>query len=180
MQNPQAARKHSFPEHPRNTQVGLVRPRRWGFSTDRRHLKSVPWYANSAESMVSHCKGITFAPAADPRVATLEIEDFLMSGDIWEIAKHACDIFVDPKLRSLGLSVVEGLLGARHIRSEILPEHLWAVVRGSGMGMRLSSSIANAAFYCLAERPLISQASLLSAGMSWYVRDKGDFLVALD
>ena len=99
-----------------------------------------------------------------------------MSGDPWHLAKSACSLVPDEKLRKVLLRAVEWLLAQQYITSDVLPGRVWQVMTGSGMGLRLSSAVSNAAFAADAEIPIIGTDKWNAAGVLYYGRYQDDML----
>ena len=82
----------------------------------------------------------------------VDIEEFYMSGECAEVAADASRLFAERSPRELMPEVLEFLLGNQYIESDLLPERLWHVQLGSGMGMRHSGAVSDAALFVKCEQ----------------------------
>ena len=75
------------------------------------------------------------------------------------------------------------LLDHQFVVSDLIPEHTYKVVRGTGMGLRHSGAVANASFLTLVEHDFVTDSMEdrlhISYGISHYCRFKDDsFFIA--
>jgi hypothetical protein len=71
--------------------------------------------------------------------------------------------------------VARFLLNHQLVRSDLLPNRLWQVAKGSGMGLKHSSALCDAALYAMCERPFILKHVVLRVhGIRLYRRFKDD------
>ena len=61
---------------------------------------------------------------------------------------------------------------------EAVPDTVFQVTRGSGMGMRHAGSVADLALHAVLEAPVLTQASRANHGIESYVRFRDDIFVA--
>jgi len=82
----------------------------------------------------------------------VDIEEFYMSGDCAGVAADASLIVNERGSRALMREVLEFLLGNQYIESDLLPGRLRHVQLGSGMGMRHSGAVSDAALFVKCEQ----------------------------
>ena len=74
-----------------------------------------------------------------------DLKDFYMTGDPSFLVHH-CSLLVKSSIRKVFRSALNFLLTHQYVTSGLFPGMLWRVVTGSGMGLRSSAMVANAAF----------------------------------
>ena len=116
----------------------------------------------------------------DSKMYRVDLKHFFMSGDCMKLCDVASQIISDKSLKWLVTKVLEFLLSEQYICSDYLPNRWWKVVRGSGMGLRHSSAVADAALTVLAERDFACDPGTLQKHtVTSYARFKDDiFIVA--
>ena len=105
----------------------------------------------------------------------VHIKDFFMSGDADSLVVDACSIIPGEVKRRVAERVALFVLRRHMIRSDLLPGRCWRVVKGSGMGLKHSSALCDAALFAKCERPLLLNPVAASAiGVRFYRRFKDD------
>ena len=108
-------------------------------------------------------------------MVSVDIEEFYMSGECAEVAADASRLFAERSPRELMREVLEFLLGNQYIESDLLPERLWHVQLGSGMGMRHSGAVSDAALFVKCEQLFAVRAEIMKLyGIDMFVRLKDD------
>ena len=111
----------------------------------------------------------------DDRMMRVDIKDFFMSGDAESLVVDACSIIPGGDLRAVAERVAFFLLRNQLIRSDLLPNRCWRVIKGSGMGLKHSSALCDAALFAKCERPFIlNKAAAQFFGIKYYRRFKDD------
>ena len=103
-----------------------------------------------------------------------------MSGDVSSLSDGASAIVENREKKLLVKAVLDFLTFEQFIQSKYLPNRLWRVVKGSGMGLVHSSAVCDACLYTLAERPWACREEVLREfGVKMFVRFRDDvFAVA--
>lgn len=94
-----------------------------------------------------------------------------MSGSSMVLASAASELFPAGELRQLVFDVCEFLLESQYVASPFWPGRLWRAIRGTGMGLRHSSSLADAALLVRERAALGRLASSLGVEHYWRFRD---------
>jgi len=81
----------------------------------------------------------------------VDVADFFMSGKGEELVSASTEHIPDGPKKSLMQDVTRLLLRAQFIESKLLPDRLWQVQQGTGMGLRHSGEIADSSFANLVE-----------------------------
>ena len=76
-------------------------------------------------------------------IVHIDLADFYVSGSPEHLATWSARL-VPVKFRRVLIRVVKFVRSQQFIRARLLPDQLWKVGSGSGMGLRLSSFVANA------------------------------------
>ena len=114
----------------------------------------------------------------------MDLNDFFMTGDADFITKSAASLFegalADPLSDLMGY-----ILDHQYVRSPFIPDMIFKVVQGSGMGLRHSAGLSNAAFCAHAEVKGVGIATASfqrKFGIKCYLRyvDNLFFIVKLD
>ena len=101
-----------------------------------------------------------------------------MSGDPEILAYDAAGLSDEGPRKRLLRKVDLFLLTHQFVASERHPEWLWRVQKGSGMGMKNSGELSNAAFAFLVERWCLKPDTLSAFAIDLYGRFKDDIIVA--
>ena len=112
----------------------------------------------------------------------VDIEDFFMSGTVEDLVSTTTPLIPYGK-REVFRRALAFLLNHQYVVSDIIPEHTYKVVRGTGMGLRHSGAVADASFFTLVEHDFatddMEDRLHISYGISHYYRFKDDiFFVA--
>ena len=102
----------------------------------------------------------------------MDLKDFYMTGDSDFLVFH-CSLLVPFKLRSVFRKVLKFLLSNQYVSSRLYPRELWRVRTGSGIGLRSSADVSNAAFLHAVELcglALLTKASRERFGIKFYCR----------
>eukprot|EP00973_Karenia_brevis_P037528 5178462-Karenia_brevis.AAC.1 len=102
-----------------------------------------------------------------------DIKEYFMSGTAQELTEDAIKIIENDKLRPLVKDVIKWLLDNQFVTNP-LNKSLHRVVQGSGMGLRHSGELADAALVGKTEKSL--EDDLCACDMAWFFRFKDDFL----
>ena len=85
----------------------------------------------------------------------INVQAFFMQGESWTLARcirSFCMRHFELEKAELIADAAGWLLDNQYVQSRFLPGRLWKVMRGSGMGLPCSSSIADIAIHELAEK----------------------------
>ena len=94
----------------------------------------------------SFLKRITsFKMDEDDVIMHMDLKDFFMTGTA-EFLTHHASLLVRLRFRKVFRSVLMCLLNNQLITSSVIPNDFWKVVVGSGMRLRCSPELADAAF----------------------------------
>eukprot|EP00973_Karenia_brevis_P091679 12408629-Karenia_brevis.AAC.1 len=109
----------------------------------------------------------------------LDVQDFYMSGNCADLAKHSCE---DLERADVIKPIVEHLLLTQYVcvkdNDNEVDARYFRVNNGSGMGQHSSGSIADRAFYRLAELPFASNRQIQAAhDVLFYGRYRDDILI---
>ena len=100
-----------------------------------------------------------------------------MSGEPEVLVKSGCSIISCAGKRLVAENVARFLLTHQLVRSDIHPGRLWQVIMGSGIGLKHSSALCDAALFAMCERPFILKpAASMAHGIRFYRRCKDDML----
>ena len=108
----------------------------------------------------------------------MDWKDFFMTGSA-ELVTHHSSLLVPLKFRKVFRSVLMYLLSNQLVTSSVFPNDFWKVVVGSGMGLRCSSELADAAFFRACEVcgvALLSNAARETYGIMSYTRYRDNLL----
>ena len=87
----------------------------------------------------------TFRPVQDMVFVHWDLKDFFMQGSTDFLVFHS-SLVIPIKYRAVFRRALTFVLDNQYVRSRLIPNRLWKVVTGSGMGLKCSSNIADAAF----------------------------------
>ena len=143
-------------------------------------LKQLPHLLMSSEHLVSLLPGVIIEPG--DKLVRIDLKHFFMSGDVASLSNGASAIVGNRAKHMLVKAVLDFLIFEQFIQSKYLPNRLWRVVKGSGMGLVHSSAVSDACLYTLAERPWACRVEVLREfGVKMFVRFRDDiFAVAAD
>ena len=82
---------------------------------------------------------------ANDIIMHMDLKDFFMTGSA-EFLKHHSSLLVPSRLRTVLRNCVMLLMNNQLVTSSVFPHEFWKVVVASGMGLRCSSELADAAF----------------------------------
>ena len=102
----------------------------------------------------------------------MDVKDLFMVGKPAFLVHHT-SLIVPSKIRHVFRQALSFLLNNQYITSKIFPNQFWKVESGTGMGLRSSADVANAAFLHFVEQcglGLLCSASRLRYGIKHYVR----------
>lgn len=85
-------------------------------------------------------------------MARIDLDHFFMSGTCDQLSDAASSVISDHKTRVLVMRAIRFLLTHQYVQSKYV-DGVYMVCKGSGMGLRHSSSICDAAFFALCEKP---------------------------
>ena len=131
------------------------------------------WFLTSSAQLVA---GINTVAAEDSEYfVKLDVRDFYMTGTPSELKDSIKVLFPPgPRCRLL-CEAVEYLLSCGYVVSNLVPGLVFRVVRGSGMGHRLSRCIADCSFFVLGGREFAARSQVLqSFGIKRYYRYRDD------
>ena len=107
-----------------------------------RALKQCPWLVRSAHDFVAR---LVSQPCCETDViARIDVSDFFMTGDFDMIRSQALKI-VDCKDKAMLSEAIKFVLENQFLQCQAVPNRIWRVCSGSGMGARHSSSLCDAA-----------------------------------
>ena len=86
----------------------------------------------------------------------IDIKDYLMSGTREELREHGSRL-LDVEGRLLGKRVIDLLLTYQFVKSDHLPHRVWQVCVGTGMGLKFSGELSDAAFFTMAEEWMLAE-----------------------
>ena len=134
----------------------------------------------SSEHLVSLLPGVIIEPG--DKLVMIDLKHFFMSGDVASLSNGASAIVGNRAKHMLVKAVLDFLFFEQFIQSKYLPNRLWRVVKGSGMGLVHSSAVCDACLYTLAEQPWACRVEVLREfGVKMCVRFRDDiFAVATD
>ena len=111
------------------------------------------------------------------RLMRIDLDHFFMSGNHDQLAHLASKIVDCPGERRAVNHVLRFLLRHQYIRSRFLGDRTWVANKGSGMGLRHSSSVCDAVLYVLAEVDLITPHVLSHYEIPFVCRFRDDLLL---
>jgi len=86
----------------------------------------------------------------------IDIKDYLMSGTREELREHGSRL-LDVEGRLVGKRVIDLLLTYQFVKSDHLPHRVWQVCVGTGMGLKFSGELSDAAFFTMAEEWMLAE-----------------------
>ena len=107
----------------------------------------------------------------------LDIEEFFTSGDPEILACDAAGLSEEGPRKRLLREVDRFFLTHQFVASKRHPERLWRVQKGSGMGMKNSGELSDAAFPFLVERWSLRPDILSAFSSDLYRRFKDDIII---
>ena len=119
-------------------------------------------------------------PVDDMIWVHLDINDFFMMGTV-DFLVHHCSLVVPRKLRNAYRTALAFILRHQFVQCRLIPGRLWRVVTGTGMGLKCSSSVADAAFLHAVELMSIGLALKRTqerSGIIFYRRFRDNLLFA--
>ncbi len=100
----------------------------------------------------------------------MDLKDFFMTGSAQYLVHH-CSLIIPFRFREVFREALLFILENQYISAHLFPKQLWRVVVGSGMGLKCSSDVSDAAFLHAVELcglSLLSQASRQRFGIISY------------
>ena len=117
----------------------------------------------------------------DETLYRLDAKEFFMSGRHPELIEAGIANLPEGRRRDCLRKVLEFLLDNQYVKSGALPERLWKVEEGSGMGLAHSGDLCDAALDSLAESWSTDPVVLREHGVRLYVRFRDDiFFIGSD
>jgi hypothetical protein len=110
------------------------------------------------------------------RLSTTDIKDFYMSGEPDEIVNDILGVYGGPHSNLLREAMTL-LFDWQFVRPLSPCSFIYKVIRGSGMGLPHSGTIASACFYARVERQLLCAASMAKFGILKYGRYHDDIIM---
>ena len=107
-------------------------------------LRTLPHLVRDSLQVIKEINKIAYS--GDEIFARLDVKSFFMSGRSYEISSSSCKIF-DQNERDLMAEGAFWLLDNQFVEVERLPDRIWKVEFGTGMGLRHSGEVADASFY---------------------------------
>jgi hypothetical protein len=108
----------------------------------------------------------------------MDLKDFFMTGSPSWLVRH-CSLIIPMKFREVFREALQLILDNQFITAHFFPMKLWKVIVGSGMGLRCSSDVADAAFLHAVELcglALLSGATRERFGIISYTRFRDNLL----
>ncbi|CAE7466663.1 unnamed protein product [Symbiodinium sp. CCMP2592] len=107
----------------------------------------------------------------------LDIKDYYLSGTSEELC-GACSKVIRSEILPLFTTTLMTLLYYQFVESRELPERIWRVTKGTGMGLPHSGEVADSAFAALAEDPWAVKRTIQAHhGIDGYWRFRDDILI---
>ena len=107
----------------------------------------------------------------------LDIKDHYLSGTSEELC-GACSKVIRSEVLPLFTTTLMTLLYYQFVESRELPERVWRVTKGTGMGLPHSGEVADSAFAALAEDPWATKHAIqVYHGIDGYWRFRDDILI---
>lgn len=139
-------------------------------------MKGNQWILCDAQDLVGSLHDVCIAEK--DALARIGVRHFFVSGSAEELAPDMCTFLRGHvQLSKLVQKAVTLLFAAQYIRSRMLPDLLFRVIKGSGVGLVRSSSVADARFAYRCEQNL--EAELHDAGVAFYGGFRDDLLVVV-
>ena len=99
---------------------------------------------------------------SDTILVKLDIKDFYVVGEHNTLATHVANLFTDPSLRSLVMDVTYFLLSNQYVR---MGDELYQILVGAGIGLIHAGDVADAVFFSMLEKEMISKGEFSNAGV---------------
>ena len=160
---------HSAPRH---AFAGLAI---WSAKQHREQLKQFPTLYRDTRDFIHNISALKALP--EHYFVRLDIEEFFMSGDPDALASDAAGLSEEGPRKRLLYDVDRFLLTHQFVASRRHPERLWRVQKGSGMGMKNSGELSDAAFAFLVERWCLKPDTLDMFAIDLYGRFKDDIII---
>ncbi len=106
-------------------------------------LKKFSHIIRSCDDLLTSLR--TFHPVPDMVIVHFDLKDFFMQGSPAFLCHHA-SLMVPKRFRVAFRAATKFLLENQFVGSRLLPGSFWKVVSGTGMGLKMSSSLADLAF----------------------------------
>ena len=139
-------------------------------------------YAHLVSSSADFLKRIKEVHVSEPDIMMhMDLKDFFMTGSSQFLTHHS-SLILPISIRPIYRRVVKFLLDYQFITSWFFPGEWWRVVQGSGMGLRCSSYVSDAAFlHCneLCGLGLITARAQQRFGIISYTRYRDNMLFIL-
>ena len=139
-------------------------------------LKKFSHIIGSSDEFVEHWR--RFKPSKDMVFLHWDIKDFFMQGTPEFLVKHA-SLILPRHYRDVFRKSLLFILKNQFVSSRLFPGRLWRVKTGSGMGLKCSSAVAEAAFLHAVELMGVSLAlsnTKRVAGIQFYKRYRDNLL----
>eukprot|EP00959_Pyramimonas_sp_CCMP1952_P058791 1227705-Pyramimonas_sp.AAC.1 len=144
----------------------------------RGHLDQLPHLVKDSSVFVSRLSREIFSQAVT--IMKIDIKEYYMSGTHSVLREQSSKFFHGGQQRRF-TRVLNFILGHQCVELPGIPEHLWKVLHGSGMGMICSGEVSDSTFFQLAEEPWINDAAFFrSVGLRCYFRFKDDIIAFFD
>lgn len=149
----------------------------WVMRVLEEKLKTFSQILRSAEELAPAIKSVSLEGHEQVRLIRIDVKHFFMSGAPNALAQAAAELFDEP-LRRLIRNTLDFLGSSQYLTSEFFPSKIWKVRTGSGMGLRHSGALADAAFLSMLEKPWVLPENVRSSyGLIRYWRFKDDILI---
>ena len=146
----------------------------WSASQHREQLKQFPTLYRDTRDFIQNISSLKALPVH--YFVRLDIEEIFMSGDPEILACDAAGLAEEGPGKRLLYDVDHFLLTHQFVTSKRHPERLWRVQKGSGMGMKNSGEVSDAAFPFLVERWCVSPDTMNAFSIDLYGRFKDDII----
>ena len=140
----------------------------------QRKVRTLPHIYQKTEDFINEFKTKNVNLPDDVIFWTADIGDFFMNGEFQDLIESSTEHLEGDEKEGVR-DALWALLGTQYVRSPLIPEEIYHVVSGSGMGNRQSSEVADLNFYHRVERNLISQ--MQAHGVLLYGRYRDDIAV---
>jgi hypothetical protein len=138
-----------------------------------KNLSHIAWSSEDVQKHVAEAKVSTSSI-----LMKFDVKELYLAGEHEQLSSRASRL-LEGSTAKWARDCLDVILGEQFVRFRPETGSNLQVVRGSGMGMRHSGSVSDAAFHDLVEIDLLSETSRKDNGVELYVRFRDDILVVL-
>ena len=170
---PGAVKFRNIHSAPRHAFAGLAV---WSAKQHRQQFGQFPTLYRDTRDFIHNISALKALP--EHYFVRLDIEKFFMSGDPEILAYDAAGLSDEGPRKRVLREVDLFILTHQFVASKRHPGRLWRVQKGSGMGMKNSGELSDAAFAFLVERWCLKSDTLSAFAIDLYGRFNDDIIIA--